>query len=211
MTQRHRHGTRPVNEHSSGRITGILFRGIRRKVEYLHPLRLILVAIVVFAASMTQAQAQPAAIGMTPSHVVGLWTNVNKALVTAARLSRNDIALVRDIEAMKPNTFSGKKPGDVLGKVVEVRAKLDRFRSGSKLAPTEVYGSGEGTVNPTIVFLNSGFVLNGVVDWIARNSGPQEFVSPYYDFPGFSGKTPSDAFSMVDLADRRLALILSRS
>lgn len=184
---------------------------VRSRIAMFRTLSLAVLAIVAFASLTPPAQAQSSAIGMTPSHVVGLWSNVNKALVTAARLAGDDTVLVRDVEALQAKSFSGKKPADVLGKVVEVRAKLDQFRAKSKLKATAVYGTEDGAVNPTIVFLNSGLVLNGVVDWIARNSGREELISPYYNFPAFSGKTPSDAYSMADLADRRLTLILSRS
>ena len=159
MTQQNQRDTRSVSENSSGSMASIPFHGIRSRIASLRTLRLMLVALIAFATLIPQAEAQSTDIGMTPSHVAGLWTNINRALITAARLSGNDTGLVRDLEAMQPNSFSGKNPKDVLGKVTEVRAKLDQFRAKSELMRTEVYGNGDGTVNPTIVFLNSGLEI----------------------------------------------------
>lgn len=150
-------------------------------------------------------------LGMTPSHVFGLWTNINNCLVAGSELVVADPAWRKELEAMTPQTFEGKKPSDVLQKVAEFRGKLDRMRKAEGLDATAVYGTGDGKITPTVVFLNSGHVLNGLVDWAIHSSGPEFLVSPFYTRQQFDGKTPSHVFGLVDLANRRLDAILAKS
>jgi len=169
---------------------------------------LVLIAFTVLAPG----RAAPAAtFGMTPNHVVGLWTNINDCLVAVADRLAADDGLRAEVDAMQPARFQGKKPADVLAKVAEFRTKLDELRASSGLGATRIYGTKGENITPSHVFLNSGYVLNSLVSWVIANTGPEQLVSPFYKRYEFSGKTPSDAFSMVDLANRRLGAILART
>ena len=157
------------------------------------------------------SQSRALELGLTPSNVVGLWTNVNDALLTTARVVSNDPVWLDKITAMTPGAFEGKKPGDVLNRVTEFRAKLNKLRNGFGLKETDSKVRFDGTVTPTVVFLNSGEVLNGLVDWIIRNTSEQQLVSQFYADRQIKGMTPSDAFAFVDLAARRLDQILAKA
>lgn len=162
--------------------------------------------------ALTLAPAKPFAqeLGLTPSNVVSLWTNINDCLVASSRAVLEDGGLESRLEAMRATAFPGKKPKDVLRQVTQFRAKLDRLRQSAELSRTTRYGTGDGKVTPSIVFLNSGHVLDGVVDWFIRKTGPDQLAARFYTLHAISGKKPSDAYSMVELANRRLNLILGK-
>lgn len=177
-----------------------------------HPLRkavlAVAVVVVVFAAP---GQGRALELGLTPSNVVGLWTNVNEALLATARVVSNDPVWQDKITAMTPGTFEGKKPSDVLERVTEFRTKLNRLREGFGLKKTGSNVKFDGTITPSVVFLKSGEVLNGLVDWIIRNTSEQQLVSQFYADRQIKGMTPSDAFGFVDLAARRLDQIIAKA
>lgn len=175
----------------------------------LRTVALTLVLLVGVVGSPSQSRALE--LGLTPSNVVGLWTNVNEALLTTARVVSDDTEWLAQVAEMTAGTFEGKKPGDVLKRVSEFRAKLDKLRQGFGLKKADSSVGFDGTVTPTVVFLNSGEVLNGLVDWIIRNTSEQQLVSQFYADQQITGKTPSDAFSMVDLAVRRLDKVLAKA
>ena len=151
-------------------------------------------------------------LGLTPSNVFSLWINVNDAVLATARISSGDGDWAAKLEAMKPGRFEGKKPADVLGQAFAFRDKLDRLRDRGGLGPTKRIGKGDGEeVTPSVVFLNSGHVLDGLVLWIIRNTGKEQIVSQFYTRHDVSGKTPSDVFGLVELANRRLDRLLSKA
>ena len=61
-----------------------------------------------------------------------------------------------------------------------------------------------------MVFLDSGHVLDAAVEWIVRNTPKGQLISQFYARHDVSGKTPSDVFGLVDLADRRIGRILAK-
>ncbi len=169
------------------------------------------ICAVCFGAGAISGKAYAVELGLTPSNVVSLWTNVNNALITVAEISSAGAEWARAIPNTAPTTFSGKKPTDVLARVAEFREKLDRLRLRSGSAATKRYENADGVITPSVVFLNSGYVLDGVVSWIIDNTDAAQLVSPFYTRHDVSGKTPSDAFAMVDLANRRIDVILANS
>lgn len=150
-------------------------------------------------------------LGLTPSHVYSLWTNINGSLVTVARVISGDPAWRKRLTAYSARKFEGKRPSDVLRRVADYRAKLDRLLRRESLALTKQLPAGEEEVTPSEVYLNSGFVLNAQVRWLIVNTGPEQTVSQFYYRHDFSGETPSDVFALVDLANRRLDEILSKA
>lgn len=148
-------------------------------------------------------------LGMTSNHVFSLWSNVNDALIEAAA-DPDGAEFGREVASMQPDPFSQKAPSDVLEQVVVFRGKLDRLRAAAGLGATKIYGTEDGVVEPSDVFLNSGHVLNGLVDWLGRVSERGCDENRFYQRGTCSGKTPSDVFGMVDLANRRADLILAR-
>lgn len=162
-----------------------------------------------FGAAVFTDQARARELGLTPSHVFGLWTNINAALVSVADASSGGQNLDDSLTSTKPDRFENKKPADVLARAIEFRAKLDRLLAEHGMAPTKRYPRGAGRVTPSVVFLNSGLLLDAVVGWIIANTAKRQLVSPFYAHHAFSGKTPSDVFGMVDLANRRIDRILA--
>ncbi len=158
---------------------------------------------------LTPAKAETIDLGLTPSHVYGLWTNINHAIIDLARVLLDDDARIRELEAMKPKVFSGKAPADVLKIVAVFRAKLNLRRHESELGRTtrlRIIGS---EVTPSVVFLSSGHVLDSTVELLVQHTGPNHLISQYYVPRSFSGKRPDNVFGLVDLANRRMQLLLA--
>ncbi len=167
-------------------------------------------ALTLVALILAPARPFAQELGLTPSDVVSLWTNINDCLIASSRAVLDDGGLEGRLKALQPAAFPGKKPGDVLGEAAQFRAKLDRLRQSAKLSPTKRHDAGDGKITPGIVFLNSGHVLDGVVDWFIRKTGPDQLAARFYTLHEISGKKPADAYSMVELANRRLDLILGK-
>ena len=147
-------------------------------------------------------------LGLTPSHVYSLWTNINDSLVASSRVLSGDAALLASLSAMKARKFSGKKPADVLNHLIKYREKLNKLLTAKKLPLTKRAETVAGAVTPSYVYLNSGHVLNAQIRWLIVETGPEQTVSQFYTRHGFSGKTPSDVFALVQLAIRRMDLLL---
>jgi len=152
---------------------------------------------------------QSVELGLTPSHVVGLWSNVNDCVDAAVKSVAKKQGLDAQVSAISLDSFEGKKPSHVLGKVAVVRDKIDKLRKKAGLGKVAVFKNPDGKITPSVVYLNSGHVLDGLADWVARNASSGQLVADCYRAKKFSGKTPSHAFGMVDLANRRLDLVLA--
>ena len=147
---------------------------------------------------------------MTPGQVFALWTNINHCLLATARVVSADREWRESLAAMTPRRFEGKTPDHVLEGLAAFRAKLDEMRRTAGLARVGADDGGHGTTTPSVVFLNSGRVLNGLVEWLIVNTGREQLVSRFYTWHAFTGKVPSDVFAQVDLAERRIDSILAR-
>lgn len=168
-------------------------------------------AATLLAVATLSGGAGSRELGLTPSHVFGLWTNINNNLIASSRVVSGDTALPAALGAMKAKKFSGKNPADVLGQLVIYREKLDQLLLAQNLPQTrKVIHDGDITT-PSDVYLNSGHVLNAQVRWLIVNTGPEQAVSHFYTRHRFTGKTPSDVFAMVDLANRRMDRLLRES
>jgi hypothetical protein len=171
--------------------------------------RFATIAGIVAALFLFHAKAYSAELGLTPSNVVSLWTNINAALVTSAEIA-NGAEGRGALETMTIGSFPGKKPADVLQQVATFRDKLDHVGQKLGLKPTTVYTDPEGgTVTPSVVFMNSGYVLDSMVLAVIKLDG-ERLVSGFYASHPISGKKPSDTYAMVELANRRMD-VLQRS
>lgn len=169
----------------------------------------VLTAVLLSTVPATRAIALE--FGMTPNHVYALWRSINDTVIATSSLAIKDPMARQRIESMTPHSYRGKQPREVLHMVLAFGERLNKLRARDDLPPTGRYGDGHGEVNATGVFLNSGMVLNGMVEWIIVNSDPDLLVSRYYHLESFRGKTSSDVYALVDLAHRRLDVILSNS
>ncbi|MFQ5626495.1 MAG: hypothetical protein ACE5FM_07575, partial [Methyloligellaceae bacterium] len=131
-------------------------------------------------------------------------------LTAIAGQTQDAPSMVARVEALGAQTFTGKTPGDVLERVAEVRNRVNALRSRAGSDAVRVFDDHSGTVTPSVVFLNSGYVLDGLADWLARRDNPSVRVMTCYQPRNFSSKTPSDVFGLVDLAMRRADLVFAR-
>ena len=152
--------------------------------------------------------ANAADLGMTPSHVFGLWTSINDVLSRLAEVSPGQKNLTSRMAAIAIKGVDKKKPADVLEQVNNFREKADPLlrRGGIRAIATDERVSTE-TITPSDVFLNSGHVLDGMVLLLVSKTDANTLISPYYKPNVFSGKTPSDVYALVHLANQRLALL----
>lgn len=154
--------------------------------------------------------ARAVELGLTPSHVFDAWININATLVAVGAVASGDKRLVRRLEAMKPRVFTGKKPADVLKKLVIFRGKMDRLRSRHGLNATPVYENpAGGKVTPSEVFLNTGHLLDSAVLLLIRLD-ERRLIAGYFKRHNSSGETPNGPYSLIDLANRRIDALLNR-
>jgi len=165
---------------------------------------------VLIGFSVSSKETSAVELGLTPSDVVMLWTNTNNALVAVAPAAPGGgAALAVQVKALTPGDFQNKNPDDVLGQVATFRGKLDLLCKRIGLPATGTFANGDGKITPSVVFLNTGFVLNSSAEVLLKISNNSVSAGPYYTPLAVNGKTPTDAFVMAELATRRIDLILS--
>ncbi|MDP6717863.1 MAG: hypothetical protein QGF59_04395 [Pirellulaceae bacterium] len=153
-------------------------------------------------------------LDLTPAQVFAVWTGINESLLVIARVVSNDTAWHREISEIRSKDVKDKRPADVLGQLRKYRAKLDGLRRTAGLKPIRRFVVDGKPVTPVVVYVNSGLVLNGQVEWLIHNTGSIQLVSqfyPTYDQVGSSERTPSHVYALVNLANRRLAKILAKA
>lgn len=171
-------------------------------------------AATIIGVVLMPGQAGARGLGLTPSHVYALWVNINDSLLVIARVVSDDVSWRDTLSSMSPMKYEGKRPSDVLDRVGRLHVTIERLGPSAHLAghPLEVdFRDVENDLaTPADVFVSSGHVLDRLVSWLIRNTGPEQRVSGSYTRRTFRGKTPSDIFGLVGLADRRLEMILSK-
>lgn len=169
---------------------------------------IFLVGVVI---ALLPARAWALDVGLTPSHVFSLWTNINQAVLTVGNLTDEDGGLIADLQVMKADIFAGKTPRDVLVLALKLEGEFDKLRVSAGLVPTRQLVVAHEKTTPSDVFLTSSLILSSVVEWIIENTGPEHLVTQYFPRHAFKDKTPSDVFGLVNLAHRRIRLILENS
>lgn len=168
---------------------------------------------VCLAASIC-AISPPALAGdlrLTPGHVYSTWSNLNDCLLAIGREQSHDETVSDQLASMEPTVYAGKKPADVLARVGEFQVGLNRLRASWNLSSLPQIPQDYERVTPREVYLNSGTVTDALVEILILLSGPEQQVSPFYAHNEFDGMSPSDVFGLVDLAVRRLEIILAES
>ena len=168
-------------------------------------------AFVLLALLVTPASPKALDLGLTPSHVYSLWVNINNSLITASRVISGDSNLRTTLIEMKPEKISGKTPADVLDQLGLFREKLNRLLLAENLPRVARTASHREKITPSDVYLNSGYILNAQMKWLIVRTGPEQSISHFYTRHGFAGKTPSDVFGLVDLANRRVDKLLAKA
>lgn len=161
------------------------------------------------SVGMAQEGRQTTQLGMTPNHVYSLWTNINEGLLAVAEIASGDATWDREVSSLDRRSFTGKVPADVLREAAEFRDRLNQLRERARMPPATAFRETGTVVTPSDVFVNSGYMLDGVVDWIIEMTPPQRLISGFYLLDTFDGKGPGDVYSLVELAVRRLDLVLA--
>ncbi len=176
--------------------------------------RSIIAAAMLIGMALNPSQASARELGLTPSHVYALWVNINDSLIGIAGVMSGDASLRDTLSSMSPRKFDGKRPSDVLRRIGLMHS---RFRSlglsaqfSGPLTEDQQYDVELGLATPSDVFIRSGNILDGLVVWLIENTEKKQQISGSYTRRKFHDKTPSNVFGLVDLADRRLEMILSK-
>jgi hypothetical protein len=166
---------------------------------------LLAAAFLLFSA----APALTADLTIKPMHVHALWQNVNECLVTTVRTTTTKIMLIGEIRDMEPAAFEGKTSADLYERTRIVREKIERVRAKMGAdAWAEQLDVGTGEVLPMHTYLAAGMALDGVASLLVAKTGPEQAVNVCYKAELADGKTESDAYSLIDLADRRLDAVI---
>lgn len=169
--------------------------------------RLALLPVVL---ALLAGPARALELGLTPSNVFATWININATLMAVGAAATGDERLVQRLEAMKAQVFRGKNPADVLKQLAIFRGKMDRLRSRYGLGATPVHENPAGEkVTPSVVFLNTGYLLDSAVLLLIRLD-ERRLISGYFKRHDISGETPNGPYSLIDLANRRIDALLNR-
>jgi len=168
------------------------------------------------ATASAQGTERSVDMGLTPSPVYGLWSNINRAVIVYAKLHSTDNDWLRKLEGMEPKKFTGKEPAHVLEQVKRFKTELIELIELNKHwsdSATEtlldgnlpnLLSSNNNRVTPSQVYLHSGQVLVNIARYILQESPTVIEISPLFEEQHITGKTPSDVYGMVDLGIRRL-------
>jgi len=157
-------------------------------------------------------------LGLTPSDVFGLWTNINVTLSVLAEAHLKDTPQKEAFSALTAQRHSGKEPKDVLARVSMFRDQLAVLTvnnpsiEGDDVLTKELiflFRGEDVTVTPSLVYLRSGHILEEVATIASQRAPKSKSIGNYFRGHQFKNKTPSDVFGLVDLAHRRLKLLIS--
>lgn len=147
-------------------------------------------------------------LGMTPSHVFGLWTSINAVLIKLADVDTSDQNLPSKMTDLRAQSVDNKKPADVLEKVGNFRENINELLRHGGIAPIEQHENASvGDITPSDVYLNSGNILDGLVYLLLSKTDSSTLISHYFNANKFTGKTPNDVYALVQLSNQRLALL----
>jgi len=179
---------------------------------------LILVGLLALFVVASPGKCRALELGLTPSHVYSLWLNINRSLLAYAHIVLGDEQRQEELEAMRPAVFKDKVPADVYALARKTGARLRGYIAIPSEVPHWLHeyekinslpAPKDEKITPSAVFLISTQLLNGVVDVVVDNTGWEQSVSDLYATELHFDKTPSDVFGLVDLALRRLEIILA--
>lgn len=183
----------------------MIFQLIRKKF--------VPVGLLFFLLCLAPGKGVALELGLTPSHVYGLWLNINTVFIDLQKEELSNSRVLAGIEGMQPLVFEGKKPANVLALAKPLHQNLMKAFNLSAPPPTpnwvKSYQALEGKsglveTTPSQVYLLSSFILNSLVEKYVAVSNGTKPISRFYSDHKVSNKTPSDVFGLVDLISRRL-------
>jgi len=164
--------------------------------------------VIVLAGLPTKAPAIE--LGLTPSHVYGLWTNIHLVMDALQKDVFNSPLKPQDMNA---STFKGKTPTQVYATAIGVQAQLAQLfdlETSTKM-PLWIaeYGNLQrqyknADITPSQVYVLSSQILNALVEtYVSKTQGTLP-ISTFYEARYVVLKTPSDVYGLVELFARRL-------
>lgn len=191
---------------------------LRFSRQALSPLLMTLLMTLCYLPTTASAVEK----GLTPSHVYGLWTNINSATLTlAAQYNKGDSEWLNKVHNQQAAEFSDKTSDDVLQQVRAYQAKLNSLRAQRSHAAKSQAASKSNDkstdqqaaveITSSMVFLDTGELLDSLVGTILTELAADELISPYFKTQSFSGKTSSDVYGLVEMANRRLDQIVNKA
>ncbi|MCB1744405.1 MAG: hypothetical protein KDK91_28815 [Gammaproteobacteria bacterium] len=153
--------------------------------------------------------------GITPGHTHAVWESANRALLRLAGVVHAEDAVVGEMARLRANVFSGKRDEDLESRVIafhtklgqlheRLQLKMDGRNDAASLLEARKPGTQEG------VFLVSGHVLDEIVTAYLQKTADTDPVSDLFVVQEDQGSSVDGVFGLVDLAHRRLDLLLAR-
>lgn len=141
---------------------------------------------------------------VTPRDVFALANNFNAVLdyyLETHKAERADA-----IRTLAPEPVSGKASEDLLVRSQRLADLVDELAVARQLPPVlRIERHGEETL-PAEVFLQIGAILDGLIFYLSALDASQIWGDYYLTIKYPDEKTPDDAFSVLDLAVRKLEL-----
>ncbi len=166
--------------------------------------------VLALALSLTTPDAGALGPGLTPSLVYGMWANINDIVLAIGGAVLADPVVRGRVGDIETKPFFAKEPGDLLKKIAGFHDRLNRLRvrDGLKANHLLVPVGGQAAVGD--IFIHSGHVLDELAEWLITKTGPNKLITRFYERRDFSDRTFSDIYGLIDLADRRLTMILEK-
>jgi hypothetical protein len=144
---------------------------------------------------------------VTPRDVFALANNFNAVL--DYYLETHQKGRLADVGALTAEAVAGKQSDDVFVRSQRLAELVDRLATGRHL-PEVLRIDREGeTALPAETFLQVGASLDGLIFFLSALDASQTWGDFYVTLRYPDEKTPDDAFAVVDLAVRKLELVMS--
>ena len=161
--------------------------------------------------------AQAIELGLTPSDVFGLWSNINQVVVDYGKSHLTDRTAIQDLMKIESGQFSDKTPSDVLGRVNQfnqiatplypaTQGKGESLHLEEKIVFLIRHNKTETT--PSMVYMRSTGVLIAFAQTLFLPDNKLPPISRYFIDREHKDKTPSDVYGLVILATKRLEFII---
>jgi hypothetical protein len=164
--------------------------------------------------------AQAIELGLTPSDVFGLWSNINRIVVDYGKSHLSDHTAIRNLVKIQGEHFSDKTPSDVLGRVNQfsqiatplspaTHGKDESLLLEEKIVFLIRHNKTETT--PSVVYMRSIDVLIALAQTLLLPANKLPSISSYFVDREYKDKTPSDVYGLVILATNRLEFIIRQN
>lgn len=167
--------------------------------------RFLITLTLAISVWLGPAPALGSELPMKPEPNYSIWLNINEAVIAVARITAGNEKWVAELAEMHPGNFSGKEPRDVLIEVVAFSRQINHLRQGfdDELSPIHLSADYDA-IDPGTVYRSSGRILAAMAEYLICVGGNDLMIARFFQRRRFPDIAPSDVFSIVDLASRRL-------